>query len=216
MPVVYLVRHGQASFGAADYDVLSDLGREQSEMVGATLGGRGLREPLAVAGTLRRQRETATLALAAAGLDVEPGTDGRWDEYDHMGLLQRYPPPDPEHDGTSKGVQALLDVALETWVRDGAAGGWTAFSDGAAGALADLCAELGRGRDGLVFTSGGIIAALCARLLSLPPAGVVAVNRESANGALTKLVVGGSGTSLVSFNDHAHFEGATRGMLTYR
>ena len=66
MPVVLLVRHGQASFGAEDYDVLSDTGREQSQVVGVELGRRGLRSPVAVCGSLRRQKDTADIALAAA------------------------------------------------------------------------------------------------------------------------------------------------------
>ena len=33
MSVLLLVRHGQASWGAADYDVLSDLGHEQSRLL---------------------------------------------------------------------------------------------------------------------------------------------------------------------------------------
>jgi broad specificity phosphatase PhoE len=211
MPVVLLVRHGQASFGADDYDVLSDLGREQSEVVGRELARRALRSPAAVCGSLRRQRDTAEIALPGAGLAVDP----RWDEYDHMGLLQRYVPPDAAHDGSSKGVQALLDQALASWVDD-PDGGWDAFSGGAVAALADVAAGLERGRDAVVFTSGGIIAAVAAGLLGLGASGVVALNRVTANGAITKVVIGGSGASLVSFNDHAHFEGDARRMLTYR
>jgi len=33
MPVVYLIRHGQASFGAQDYDVLSATGHRQAEVL---------------------------------------------------------------------------------------------------------------------------------------------------------------------------------------
>ena len=216
MPVVLLVRHGQASFGADDYDVLSDLGREQSEAVGRELARRGLRAPVAVCGSLRRQHDTAQIALAAAGLgDVEVRRDGRWDEYDHLGLLQRYVPGDAAHDGSSKGVQVLLDQALAAWVED-ADGGWPDFSGGASAALTELAGALGRGQDAVVFTSGGVLAAVCAALLGLGAQGVVALNRVTANGAITKVVVGGSGASLVSFNDHAHFEGEQRRLLTYR
>ncbi len=211
MPVVLLVRHGQASFGADDYDVLSDVGREQSAVVGAELARRALRSPVAVCGSLRRQRDTGEIALPAAGLRVDP----RWDEYDHMGLLQRYVQADAAHDGTSKGVQTLLDQALSTWVDD-PAGGWDDFSGGATSALAELAAGLERGQDAVVFTSGGVIAAVCAALLGMGATGVVALNRVTANGAITKVVVGGSGASLVSFNDHAHFEGDARRLLTYR
>jgi broad specificity phosphatase PhoE len=211
MPVVLLVRHGQASFGADDYDVLSDVGRQQAAVVAEELSRRGLRSPVAVCGSLRRQRDTAEIALPAAPLTADP----RWDEYDHLGLLQRYVQQDAAHDGTSKGVQVLLDQALTAWVED-AAGGWDDFSGGATTALAELAAGLQKGQDAVVFTSGGIIAAVCGALLGLGTAGVVALNRVTANGAITKLVVGAGGTSLVAFNDHAHFEGARRGLLTYR
>ncbi len=215
MPAVLLVRHGQASFGAEDYDVLSEVGREQSAHVGAELGRRRLRSPLAACGSLRRQRDTAEIALRAAGLAVDVVPDPRWDEYDHLDLLKRYAPPDSAHDGTSKGLQALLDLALAAWVEDDR-GGWVAFSRGARAALDELAAGLPSGRDAVVFTSGGVIAAVCGGLLGLGAEGVVALNRVTANGAITKVVVGSGGTSLISFNDHAHFEGDARRLLTYR
>ena len=77
MPIVLLVRHGQASFGGDDYDQLSELGRRQAELTGRWLRDRGLRRPVAVHGSLRRQRDTAALALAAAGQAVEPWIDPR-------------------------------------------------------------------------------------------------------------------------------------------
>lgn len=193
MPVVHLVRHGQASFGAADYDVLSELGRAQSATVGATLGARGLRAPLSVSGSLRRQRDTALLAGFPSAVDP------RWDEYDHRALLARYCPGRTSSDSAS--MQALLDEALTAWVDD-PHGGWPDFSAGAVAALAAL--DLPRGRDAVVFTSGGVIAAVCADLLGLGAAGVVALNRVAVNGALTKLAVGARGTTLVTFNEHGH------------
>ena len=146
---------------------------------------------------------------------MEPRVDGRWDEYDSLDLLKRYVRADAEHDGSSKGVQVLLDEALTAWVAD-PAGTWAAFSDGARAALDELVAGLDRGQDAVVFTSGGIIAAVGAGLLGTGAAGVVALNRVTVNGAVTKLVVGRGGVSLVAFNDHAHFEGSARDLLTYR
>ena len=213
MPVVLLVRHGQASFGADDYDVLSALGRRQSELVGAELARRGLRAPVAVSGGLRRQQDTARLALPDAPLQV----DRRWDEYDHLGLLERYPSgtgPDGS-DGSSRSLQVLLDAALGSWVDD-PDGGWADFSGGASAALRELVDALPAGRDGVVFTSGGIVAAVCAGLLGVGAAGVVALHRVTVNGGITKLVVGRGGVSLLGFNDHAHFEGEARELLTYR
>jgi broad specificity phosphatase PhoE len=42
MGTLYLVRHGQASFGADDYDQLSELGRRQSVRLGEYLARQGL------------------------------------------------------------------------------------------------------------------------------------------------------------------------------
>lgn len=214
MPVVLLVRHGQASFGADDYDVLSDVGREQSRVVGSELARRALRSPVAMCGSLLRQRDTAEIALSFADLDAELSTDRRWDEYDHLDLLKRYVAEDASHDGTSKGVQVLLDQALAAWVSD-PAGDWSSFSGGATDALHSLVDSLSPGQDAVVFTSGGIIAAVASTLLGVGVDGVVALNRVTMNGAITKLVVGSGGISLVAFNDHAHFEDR-RDLVTYR
>lgn len=212
MPVVLLVRHGQASFGADDYDVLSDLGREQSAVVGAELSRRGLRSPVVVTGTLRRQQDTASLAVP----DVAPSVDGRFDEYDSVRLLTTYPAPQVEDaDLSSRGVQPLLDHALQSWLDD-VDGTWPQFSHGALAAVHELTGSLEKGCDAVVFTSGGVIAAVAATLLGTGAGGVVALNRVAANGAITKLVAGRGGLSLVSFNDHAHFEGPRRGLLSYR
>ncbi|OLR89518.1 histidine phosphatase family protein [Actinokineospora bangkokensis] len=220
MSAVYLLRHGQASFGAEDYDVLSPTGELQAKVLGEELRARGVVPDQAWSGTLSRQRATASIALAAAGLDVEVGQDARWDEYDHIGLVtalaQREdvaPPTSPRE------FQAVLDWALRDWVAGSAAGPAGAFEDfsgGAFDALTEVAQGLGSGGVAVVFTSGGVIASLCSRLLGLSGAAVVALNRVVVNAAVTKVVHGRAGASLVSFNEHGHFEGDKRELLTYR
>ena len=61
MSSILLVRHGQASFGAADYDNLSDTGHEQSRVLGAALAARGVAPDVVVAGEMRRHRQTAAV-----------------------------------------------------------------------------------------------------------------------------------------------------------
>ena len=216
MPVVHLVRHGQASFGAEVYDVLSDLGRRQAEAAGGELARRGLRGPLVVCGTLSRQRDTAEVLMKAAGLDGEPRIDPRWDEYDPIELLRRYggEPAGPPED--RQGFQRLLDHALAAWIDDLDHGGWESFRTGAFTALEELADELGPGRDAVVVTSGGVLAALCGTLLSVPAAGTVALHTVVVNAAITTVTAGRSGMNLLAFNDHAHFTGERRELLTYR
>lgn len=214
MPVVLLVRHGQASFGAADYDQLSDLGRRQAALVGDELRRRGLRDPAVVTGSLRRQRDTAAIALPGSAVRPDP----RWDEYDSLDLLKRHAPaaerPVP---ASSREVQRLLDAALLRWIERGGApdrtGGWPQFRGGALAALSDLVHELGRGRDGVVFTSGGVIAAVAADLLDAGGRTVVALNRVAVNTAVTKIIAGSQGLSMSAFNEHAHLPAAD---VTYR
>jgi broad specificity phosphatase PhoE len=39
---IYLVRHGQASFGAENYDQLSTLGQQQSQRLGEYFAQKGI------------------------------------------------------------------------------------------------------------------------------------------------------------------------------
>ena len=64
MGSIFLIRHGQASFGADDYDVLSPVGIRQSEALGDHLAQLGLRLDRCIAGDLRRQQDTGRLAMA--------------------------------------------------------------------------------------------------------------------------------------------------------
>jgi broad specificity phosphatase PhoE len=68
MGVVLLVRHGQASFGTDDYDVLSETGWEQARLLGAWLAGRGVTPDVVVRGGMRRHRETAEGDAGEIGL----------------------------------------------------------------------------------------------------------------------------------------------------
>ncbi|RZS30402.1 broad specificity phosphatase PhoE [Herbihabitans rhizosphaerae] len=219
MPTVYLVRHGQASFGAADYDVLSPAGELQSKIVGEELRRRGVRPDVVRSGTLRRQIDTAAAGLAAAGIDVECGTDARWNEYDHLALARHKAALLSSEPLTPQGFQRMLDDALVDWASGALADAdesWEGFRSRVDGALDELLGSLGKGGIGLVFTSGGVISAICARLLDAPIAGYVAMNRVSINAGITRLAHGRSGTSLLSFNEHAHFVGDHRDLLTYR
>jgi broad specificity phosphatase PhoE len=215
MGAVYLLRHGQASFGTADYDVLSPAGELQAKVLGEELRRRAVPVHAVWSGTLRRQLATAASATSAAGVDLEVRQDARWNEYDHLGLVPEGQSVDP-----AQRFQELLDAALRTWLSSGSAitgsGTWESFSGGAFAALTEVFDGLPSGASALVFTSAGVIAALCARLLGLPPEGFLALNRTMANASITKVVRGRSGVTLLSFNEHAHFEGDRRELLSYR
>ena len=214
MPAIYLLRHGQASFGTDDYDVLSDLGVRQAGVAGRELARRGVRSPLVVSGSLRRQRDTA--AIAAAALGVEPSAvDARFDEFDAHAAVDAHLGGAGATDGMSSSqFQQHLDVVMTGWMTDGDPT-WHEFTEGAVAALADLAASLPSGSDAVVATSAGVTAAIAGRLLGADAQGVIAMNRVSVNASITTVVAGSRGLSLVSFNDHAHVLG-DRTLLTNR
>ena len=92
MSALTLVRHGQASFFAADYDVLSDLGKTQGRLLGEYWAGRCVQFEAVFTGPRLRQRHTAEQvrsAYRAAGLALpEPVILDGFDEYDLEGPRQ--------------------------------------------------------------------------------------------------------------------------------
>jgi len=219
MSQVLLVRHGQASWGADDYDVLSDLGAEQARVLGTTFAARGLVPDLLVHGSLRRQRDTAAALAETAGWSLTAEVDAGWDEMDHHAVLERQPHTFAGDRPSRREFQAWFEAATERWT-----GGafddeydepFPVFGERVAAALHRLTAVLPEKGTAVVVTSGGPIARLTADLVEGGTAGHGRLAPVVVNASVTKLVVGGRGTTLVSFNEHAHLEGEP-GLLTYR
>jgi broad specificity phosphatase PhoE len=101
---------------------------------------------------------------------------------------------------------------------------WRVFSERCNGAVDAVAGELRAGETALLFTSAGPISAIAQRCLGLPNAQVQPLNQKIVNCSVTKLVVGKSGVTLSSFNDHAALEGPSKGpnggprgeLITYR
>lgn len=225
MPALLLIRHGQASFGEDDYDVLSPLGERQAEALGARLASVGL--DVLVHGELVRQRATAEIVARRADIEAVE-VDTRWDEYDHEDLVsvaaaageldEELARMRDEEADRSRAFQLVLETALRRWTR-GAPGDyaetWDAFEERCTAAADELLDRLGSSRSAAVVTSGGVIAAICAGVLDAGPTAWLRLNRVMVNSSITRVVRGRRGTSVVVINDHAHLEGHD-GMLTYR
>ncbi len=229
MTTVYLIRHGQASLGADDYDRLSLRGREQARHLGRMLQPRLGGAAALRSGSLSRQIETGEEIAAMLPAAVRHEPDARWNEYDHMELIARYRP----EWGNARALGAALtamaephrefqrhfEAALSRWAGGGHDADygetWPAFRDRAAAALADLTAAPG-GETQLVVTSGGLIAAAVCAVLDLGSGHWLSLNRVIANASLTKLQNGRNGWHLLCFNDHSHFEPPHHTLLTFR
>ena len=217
MGQLLLVRHGQASFGSDDYDVLSGLGERQAELLGRSLAARGTTPAALLHGQMVRQRRTAQILAEASGWDASPECDVDWDEMDHLEVLSRHPAP--SDDPSPREFQAWFEAATERWIAgetDDYTESFEAFTRRVVAAL-ERAADRAADRDGdvVVVTSGGPVSWVVTHLLS---AGTDTYRRLApvvVNTGVTKVVTGRRGLTLVSFNDHAHLE-AEPALLTYR
>jgi len=221
LSVLLLVRHGQASWGAADYDRLSALGEEQSGVLGAALAARGVRPDLVVRGGMLRHRQTAVAAAVAGGWTGEVVEDAGWDEFDHEQMLDLHP------SGVGEGEE-LTRAAFQEWFEK-ATRRWTEgrFADEYDESFDDFCSRvdaalrrtvdrLGSGQTAVVVTSGGPISWVATALLGAGAEVWSRLNPVTVNASVTKVVVGRRGSTLVSFNDHSHLDGGNGRLLTYR
>jgi broad specificity phosphatase PhoE len=224
MPTILLVRHGQASYGADDYDVLSDIGWRQAEVLAADHARRGIVPDVIVSGGLQRQRGTAEVLARELGAEVE--IDPGWDEYDADDILRHHAATAARLEGpngaslSSRDFQHLLDGALSRWITAGsgcsAKEPWTVFDARVRAALEAVAGRLGSGQTAMVVSSGGAIGGLCADLIGMDPTGLVAFNRVAVNTGVARLVCGRQGTTLVSFNEQGHLDGQDPALRTYR
>ncbi len=217
MGVLLLVRHGQASFGTADYDVLSETGWEQGRLLGGWLRDRGVAPTAVVRGGMRRHRETAEAAGWADAV-----VDAGWDEFDHLSVVAAHPEA-PTGAMDRREFQRVFEIATARWTggaNDGEyAEPWPVFRSRVTASFDAACAQAGPGGTVVAVTSGGTIAAVCAALVD-PEAGAEAYarlwsrfNTVLVNSSVTRVVVGSTGPRLLTFNEHPHLEGAA---LTYR
>lgn len=209
MGTLYLVRHGQASFGSHDYDRLSELGHRQSRALGEHFRDRALQFDLVLTGTLRRHRET--YAGIAEGLGQGPAAEV-WpglDEYDPEALVRAIhdgpiaPPTTPE---AVRQHFRLLRDGLAAWMEGRSEpAGMPSYADFAAGVGGALARARERAdADVLIVSSGGPISIAVGLVLGLAPAGVAELNLRIRNSAVTEFAASPKRHSLLSFNGLPH------------
>jgi broad specificity phosphatase PhoE len=230
--VIYLIRHGQASFGTDNYDQLSAVGREQSAILGsyfATLG-----EPIdrIYTGTLARQRVTAQLIADALGHHAPPLTvEPAFDEYDSESILNAFAssltPAQREQAGwpglhsDRRRFQFFLERAARAWV-DGQTQAegmlpWRTFHSRIVGAIETLMRTQGRSKTLLISTSGGVIGTIVAHVLGCANHLGIELNWAVHNASITRLIYSADKVSLSMFNGLPHLDQeGRRQLITYR
>jgi len=235
MATIYLIRHGQASFGAENYDQLSPLGRRQAAVVGEYLRDCGITLDAAYSGDLSRQRDTAQLALASQPNEVEHKIDPRFNEINNDEQIEHLLPEvikiNPSIKALvekglseSKDYQKVIEAVFNYWVSPACAESkiqsWQDYSSGATKALHNVMSEQGSGKTVGIFTSGGTLATLVAHTLGLGGEQTYQLYEPVINCSVTQLFYSGDKVSLSYYNDCSFLRvlGAQRDeqLITYR
>lgn len=208
---LYLVRHGQASFGAADYDNLSELGRRQSTRLGEHFREHGQRFDMVLTGTLKRHRQTFAGIVEGMQLGtVEQQQLPELNEFDAEALIRAIHPDPLAVPTTPDGVRAhfrLLREAITAWVRGDTVpegmSSYDVFRSGVQHAL-DLVRAEYADADVLLVSSGGPISTAVGLVLGTAPETAIDLNLRMRNSALTEFAVTPRRHTLVTYNTLPH------------
>ncbi|MDY7560286.1 histidine phosphatase family protein [Pseudomonas sp. 10B1] len=236
MGSIYLIRHGQASFGADDYDVLSSTGIHQAEILGAHLAQLGVRFDRCLSGDLRRQQHTAQTAVAQmAAAGQNPPTleiDSAFNEFDAdaviRALLPAMLPDEPEALHVLRNAaqnraefQRLFALIMGRWHSGNydtpGLQSWLGFAEQARSGLNRVLDNAGNKDSIAIFTSGGTITALLHLITQIPVHQAFELNWQIVNTSLNQLKFRGREVALASFNSHTHLQlSKNPELITYR
>ena len=212
MGTLYLVRHGQASFGAADYDQLSDLGHKQSVRLGEYFAERGLQFDGLIAGTLKRHKQT--LAGILEGMK-HAGEHLAWEglnEYDSEAVIATVHPQKLEKPTSPEMYRhhfRLLRDGLSQWMAGTASPkgmpSYTDFVAGVSGAL-DHVRNSHYGKNVLIVSSGGPISTAVGHVLGTSPETTIELNLRIRNTSITEFAFTPKRHMLVMYNAIPHLD----------
>lgn len=212
MGTLYLVRHGQASFGAADYDQLSDLGRRQAERLGRYWAERDMRFDAVLMGTLKRHAQTWEGIRQGAGFTQEPLSWPGLNEYDGEAVIKAIYPEAIDQPATPESYKRhfhMLRDGLSQWmagtVSPRGMPSYPEFVRGVTSALDHTRAQHANQKV-LIVSSGGPISTAVGHILGLSPERTIDLNMRIRNSSVTEFQFGPKRHALLTFNTLPHLD----------
>lgn len=215
MPTLYLVRHGQASFGADDYDNLSDLGVQQAEQLGRYFYSKNMRFDAVYAGSLRRHAQT--FAGIARGMQSDQAAQQRpgLNEYDSDAVVAAIHPEPLSREKSPENYRKhfrLLRDGLAAWmagsVQPKGMPSYPDFVKGITDVLDEVRSDFGAREDAriLIVSSGGPISTAVGHILSTPAPTTIELNLRIRNTSITEFAFTPKRHMLVTYNTLPHLE----------
>ncbi len=221
MGTLYLVRHGQASFGADNYDQLSELGQRQALRLGEYFASRGQRFEAAFTGTLQRQVQTHAGIAQGLGQALPAAALPGLNEYDSHALIATVhegPLAKPDTPELYRHHFRLLRRAMQDWMAGRSSPqGMPTYADWVGGVQEVL--ERVRTQhtgDVLLVSSGGPIATAVGQVLGLHPDMTIELNLRIRNASVTEFEFNPKRHTLLTYNTLPHLDGpAYEGWVSY-
>ena len=222
MGTLFLVRHGQASLGADDYDWLSPLGERQCLTLGAYWRARGLRFDAVLSGGLRRHAQSLAgivEGLAQGDLPAAQIWTGL-NEYDSEALIRTVHQGELERPLQAQAAQQhfrLLRVGLRAWMagqsRPEGMGGYAEFAAGVAAALQHVREQCTG--NVLLVSSGGPISNAIGQVLQTSGEAIIDLNLRIRNSSVSEFSFNPKRHALLTFNTLPHLDSpAAAAMVT--
>ena len=211
MGTLYLVRHGQASFGAQDYDQLSELGQRQSQRLGEYFKLKGLRFEQVLTGTLKRHQQTLAGICSGGGFNTDALALPGLNEYDSeavIAAIHPHPLAKPDTPELYRHHFRLLRDGLTQWMNGVVSPcgmpSYREFQQGVADALARV--RLQTAGDVLLVSSGGPISTAVGHILGTTPETTIELNMRIRNSAVTEFNFNPKRHALQTFNTLPHLD----------
>ena len=211
MGTLYLVRHGQASFGADNYDQLSPLGVQQCQQLGRYFAAKNRRFAAVLTGTLQRQIQSYDALADGLGLRQPTLQLPELNEYDSHAVIAAIHPQPLTKPSTPEAYRQhfrILRDGLAAWMAGRTQPqGMPSYADFVAGIHAAL-ARVRAVADGdvLVVSSGGPISTVVAQVLGAPAETSIELNLRIRNSAVSTFAVNPKRLALVTFNTLPHLD----------
>lgn len=215
MSQLFLIRHGQASFGSKNYDQLSDIGRLQASALGNYYLTQNFNFSQIIHGNLSRQQETAQLMAKAMGMDGELKVNPAANEFDSDSLLNHYLPKLVDSSSTHAEMiganqqwlnneqifEAVLRALLALWQKDEKCPfeSWLDFR-GRVLAMLETLNTGGEDKQRIALvTSGGFISIVLQSILRFDDEVLVDINLTINNASVSEIKLG-NGNSQINSN----------------
>ena len=230
MTTIYLIRHGQASFGAENYDKLSPQGENQAQELGKYFKKLMKEEPYILSGSMQRHQQTARISLDECFPTANIHTNSAWNEFNHRQVFEKYDPSFTNPMVLKESIasaenpeQFLTEVfvkAAKRWTSNEYHDydeSWIEFQTRVTGALTELCNELAEKKPkyAVVYTSGGVISFLMGHLLGLSEEKMFNLMWAIANTSISTLRLVGNEPQLLSLNEHHYLKAIDPKLLTW-